>query len=82
VHIYLWPGPRMTVGGVTCKVHAARYLASGLPVKFTQRGTQLIFTDLPVQSPEDPITVIAVECDREPVQEALSSRADQTASSF
>ena len=82
VVVYFWPGQRMTVGGVKFRVHTARLLASGLPVKFTQRGTQLIFTDLPVQSPEDPITVIAVECDREPVQEALSSRADQTASPF
>ena len=79
VHIYFWPGERMTVGGIKFKVSAARFLASGLPVKFTQRGTQLIFSDLPLQPPDSPITVIAAECDREPVQDALSSRADSPA---
>jgi len=76
VHIYFWPGERVTVGGVNCKVRAARFLATGSPVKFIQKGTQLIFTDLPGQAPDSPLTVIAAECDREPVQEALSSRAD------
>jgi alpha-L-fucosidase len=79
VHIYFWPGQRMTVGGVKFKVCSARFLASGLPVKVTQRGTQLIFSNLPAQSPDNPITVIAAECDREPVQDALSSRADPPA---
>jgi alpha-L-fucosidase len=79
VHIYFWPGERMTVGGAKFKALSARFLANGLPVKFAQRGTQLIFSDLPAQPPDTPITVIAVECDREPVQEALSSRADRPA---
>jgi alpha-L-fucosidase len=79
VHIYFWPGQRMTVGGVKFKVCSARFLASGLPVKVTQWGTQLIFSNLPAQSPDSPITVIAAECDREPVQDALSSRADPSA---
>jgi len=76
-HIYFWPGERMTVGGVKFKVRAARFLASGLPVKFTQRGTQLIFSGLPAHRPDSPITVIAAECDREPVQNALSSIVDR-----
>jgi alpha-L-fucosidase len=76
VHIYFWPGERVTVGGVNCKIRAARFLATGSPVKFIQKGTQLIFTDLPDQAPDSPLTVIAAECDREPVQAALSSRAD------
>lgn len=79
VHVYFWPGRQMTVGGVKFKAHSARFLSSGTPVTFTQRGAQLIFSDLPAESPDKPITVIAVECDREPVQEALSSRADPPA---
>ena len=79
MHIYFWPGERMTVGGVKFKVRSARFLASGLPVKFTQRGNQLIFSDLPAEPPDNPITVIAAECDREPVQDALSSLADPPA---
>src|ERR1700739_2891780 len=74
--IYFWPGDTMTVGGVKFKVNSARFFAPGQPVKFTQKGSQLIFSGLPAKAPDDPVTVISVECDSEPVQEALSSRAD------
>ena len=66
----------MTAGGVRCKVKSARFLASGLAVEFEQRGSQLIFRGLPEKAPDEPVTVIAVECDREPVQDGLSSKAD------
>lgn len=79
VHIYFWPGQRMTVGGIKFKVSSAKFLASGQSVKFIQRGSQLIFSDLPAAAPDGPITVIAVECDREPIQDALSSLADAPA---
>jgi alpha-L-fucosidase len=78
--IYFWPGEKMNVGGVKFKVLSARFLATGAPVKFIQKGSQLIFVDLPAKAPDDPLTVIAVECDREPVQDALSSKADVTIS--
>jgi alpha-L-fucosidase len=74
--IYFWPGETMTVGGVKFQVKSARYLASGQPVHFKQKGSQLIFSDLPAKAPDYPVTVIAVECDAEPIQEALSSKAD------
>lgn len=74
--IYFWPGETMTVGGVKFKVKSARFLASGLPVKFTQKRSQLIFSGLPAKAPDDPVTVIAAECESEPVQDALSSMAD------
>jgi alpha-L-fucosidase len=74
--IYFWPGNTMTVGGIRCKVLSARFLASGRPVQFKQRGSQLIFGPLPGNPPDEPVTVIAAECDAEPVQDALSSQAD------
>jgi alpha-L-fucosidase len=74
--IYFWPGNTMTVGGVKCKVNSARFLATGHPVTFTQKGSQLIFSGLPSHAPDDPVTVIAAECDSEPVQDALSSKVD------
>jgi alpha-L-fucosidase len=74
--IYFWPGDTMTVGGVKFKVKSARFLATGVPVRFAQTGSQLIFSGLPAKAPDDPVTVIAAECDSEPVQDALSSRAD------
>ena len=77
--VYFWPGTTMTVGGVRCKVKSARFLASGQPVQFEQRGSQLIFGPLPEKPPDEPVTVIAAECDAEPVQDALSSKADPQA---
>jgi alpha-L-fucosidase len=74
--IYFWPGETMTVGGVKFNVRSARFLATGLPVSFTHRGTQLIFSELPSKAPDDPVTVIAADCDSEPIQDALSSKAD------
>jgi len=74
--IYFWPGKTMTVGGVHCTVKSARFLATGQPVHFMQKGSQLIFTGLPESAPDQPVTVIAAECDTEPVQDALSSKAD------
>jgi alpha-L-fucosidase len=76
VHVHFWPGSTLTVGGVTTKVKSARLLATGQEVAFQQKGRQLIFTGLPVKPPDDPVTVIAVECESVPVQQALSSRAD------
>jgi alpha-L-fucosidase len=74
--IYFWPGQTMTVGGVKFKVNSARFLATGQPVAFTQKGSQLIFSGLPATAPDDLVTVIAAECDSEPIQDALSSKVD------
>lgn len=74
--IYFWPGNTMTVGGAQFKVKSARFLSSGNTVAFVQRGRQLVFSGLPAQTPDDPITVIAAECDSEPIQHALSSKSD------
>jgi alpha-L-fucosidase len=75
-HVHFWPGSTVTVGGVTTKVKSARLLATGREVAFTQQGRQLVFSELPAQPPDDPVTVIAAECESGPVQDALSSRAD------
>lgn len=74
--IYFWPGSTMTVGGVKFKVNSARLLATGSPVTFTQKGSQLIFSGLPANAPDDPVKVMAAECDSQPIQDALSSKAD------
>jgi alpha-L-fucosidase len=76
VVIYFWNGETMTVGGVKFKVNSARLLAGGTAVKFVHRGSQLIFAGLPASAPDAPLTVIAVECASEPIQDALSSKAD------
>jgi alpha-L-fucosidase len=78
-HVYFWPGNQMTVGGVKTKVRSARLLASNQDVAFEQKGRQLIFHGLPIQPQDTPVTVIAAECESEPIQDALSSRVDITA---
>jgi alpha-L-fucosidase len=77
-HVYFWPGETVTVGGVTTRVRTAKLLATGKDVLFTQKGRQLIFSELPAQAPDTPVTVIMAECESEPVQHALSSRVDIT----
>ncbi|HTQ96676.1 MAG TPA: alpha-L-fucosidase [Candidatus Acidoferrum sp.] len=74
--IYFWPGDTMTVGGVKFKVKSAKLLATGAPVRFEQKGSQLIFSELPEKAPDNLVTVIVAECDSEPIQRGLSSLAD------
>jgi len=76
VHVHFWPGETVTVGGVTTRVRSVKLLATGQPVAFQQRGHQLIFSGLPARAPDELVTVIAADCDSEPVQDALSSRVD------
>lgn len=68
VHVYYWPGETVTVAGLQCKVKSARLLASGRPVRFEQDEFRVRFLGLPAKPPDDPVTVIAAECDSEPVQ--------------
>ena len=75
-HVYFWPGETVTIGGVTTRVRSAKLLANNADVTFTQKGRQLIFSQLPAQSPDSPVTVIMAECESEPIQHALSSRVD------
>jgi alpha-L-fucosidase len=81
MHIYHWPGDTpaanwleffrppsvVAIGGLGAKVKSARLLASGKPVAFEQGDQYVRFTGLPIQAPDSPVTVIAVECDAEPV---------------
>lgn len=78
VHVYYWPGEEVTIGGVTTRVRSAKLLATSKNVAFVQHGRQLILSGLPQSAPDDLITVIAVECESEPVQHALSSIVDET----
>jgi alpha-L-fucosidase len=81
IHVHFWPGQTLgtetlafehppvvvAIGGMRSKVVSARLLASGTPVKFLQDDIAARFVGLPVAAPEQPVTVIQVECDSEPV---------------
>jgi len=81
IHVYFWPGSTpaaewlaffrpttvVAVGGVRAKVLSAVLLKTGEKLSFTQDAFSLRVTGLPEQPPDDPITVIACECDQPPV---------------
>jgi alpha-L-fucosidase len=66
VHVHFWPGQAVAIGGLRAKVKAARLFASGQKVDFHQDEIRLSLTGLPEKAPDDPVTVIAVECESEP----------------
>ncbi len=91
LHVHYWPGDTIAeewlkfyqpptvaaLGGFQTKVKSARLLASGKPVKFTQDDFAVRFTDLPGKAPDDPVTVIEVECEGEPVIDHLPVRKNR-----
>jgi alpha-L-fucosidase len=81
IHQQFWPGhtpaadwltffqaePVIAIGGLKPKVKSARLLKTGESVTFTQDEFTLRLTGLPLQAPDQPATIIEVECDGEPV---------------
>ncbi|MGP8252498.1 MAG: alpha-L-fucosidase, partial [Terracidiphilus sp.] len=86
IHQKYWPGhtpaadwldffkPEVVVAlaGLKPKVLSARLLKTGQKVEFTQDEFSLRLTGLPLEAPDDPATVIVVECDGEPVVDQWS----------
>ena len=82
-HIYNWPGDTpaeewlsfyqpptvISFGGFRTKVKSARMLAGGKPVTFMQDDLALRITGLPSTPPDEPATVIALECDGDPIMD-------------
>ena len=69
VHVHFWPGEDLSIAGLKCKVLSAKFLASGKPVTVKQTEFRTHITGLPKEAPDTPVTTIALECDREPVQD-------------
>jgi len=81
IHQQFWPGhtpaaewlsffqPQavIAIGGLKPKVLSARILKTGQPIQFTQDEFAFRLTGLPLQPPDQPATVIEVECDSEPI---------------
>ena len=82
-HVDNWPGDTpaeqwltfyqppsvISFGGFRTKVKSARVLVSGKALTFTQDDLSLRITDLPAKAPDEPATVIALECEGEPVMD-------------
>ena len=67
VNFYYWPGETSAIAGLRTKVKSARLLATGEPVEFRQERFRVIFTGLPRQAPDQPLTTIALECASPPL---------------
>jgi len=65
----------IAIGGLKPKVKSARLVKTGASVQFTQDEFSFRLTGLPVQAPDQPATVIEVECDGDPVIDHDASRS-------
>jgi alpha-L-fucosidase len=80
IHVNYWPGQTpaahrlsffqpetvVAIGGLNAKVKSAKLLRTGARVGFEQYEFTVRFTCLPSDAPENPVTVLEVECDSEP----------------
>lgn len=79
MHVHIWPGDYVAIGGMQTKVKSAKLLRTGKPVAFTQDDWQVKLTGLPAfgAAPDTPITTIVLECESEPVQDNLNVRQNK-----
>jgi alpha-L-fucosidase len=89
LHQHFWPGhtpaaewldfyrPEVVVaiGGLKPKALSARLLKTGQKVEFTQDEFTFRLTGLPLVAPDQPVTVIEVDCDGEPVVDHEAERS-------
>ena len=90
VHVFNWPGDTpaeqwlsfyqppsvVAVGGLKAKVQSAKLLKTGANVNFEQDDVSVRFRGLPTSAPDDPVTVIEVQCDSEPRIDHQAIRAE------
>ncbi|MGQ9629481.1 MAG: alpha-L-fucosidase [bacterium] len=74
VHVHFWPGKEWAIGGLRTKVKSVRLLPKGSPVEFEQSEFSVRFKGLPARPPDDPISVLALECESVPTQDMLFVR--------
>jgi len=74
VHVYFWPGEEWAIGGIRTKIESAKLLPEGKPVNFEQNEFRVRFKGLPSEAPDDPISVLELECESVPVQDMLFVR--------
>jgi alpha-L-fucosidase len=91
IHVHFWPAQTagtkaleyykpptvVAIGGLRAKVKSARLFASGQKVDFVQDDISVRFTGLPQKPPDDPVTVIAAECESEPIVDSSYVRRER-----
>jgi len=68
-HLHFWPGSEWGLGGLRTRVLSARLRATGQPVAFDQNDFRVRFSGLPADPPEEPISVLELECEEPPTQD-------------
>lgn len=88
IHVHFWPGTTpaaewlsffrpqsgVAIGGLRTKVLSAKLFVSGKKVNFRQDNISVQFTGLPIEAPDQPVTVIEAECESEPIFDDLYVR--------
>ena len=74
VHVHHWPGQTWSIGGLRTRVKSARLLKTGRKVRFEQDRFRIRFSGLPAKAPDDPVTVLALECASVPKQDMEAVR--------
>ena len=88
IHQQYWPGHTpaaewltfyqpeavIAIAGLKPKVLSAKILKTNQQIQFTQDDLTLRLTGLPQQAPDQPATVIEVECDAEPIIDHNATR--------
>jgi len=91
IHVHFWPAQTagtkaleyykpptvVAIGGLRTKVKSARLFASGQKVDFEQDDISVRFTGLPQIPPDGPVTVIAAECESEPIVDSAYVRTER-----
>jgi alpha-L-fucosidase len=77
VHAYFWPGETLSIGGLQNKVQSATLLKTGAKLQFDQDKFRVRVKGLPAIAPDDPVTVVALECDSEPKQDQNMIRRER-----
>ncbi|MCS7120212.1 MAG: alpha-L-fucosidase [Candidatus Bathyarchaeota archaeon] len=66
LHVFRWPGSKITISCVKNKVLSAKLLANGEKVKFEQMEDRVTFRNLPKKAPDPLDSVISIEFDGKP----------------
>jgi len=77
VHVHFWPAKEWAIGGLRTKVKSAKLLPDGKPVDFEQNEYQVRFKGLPTEAPDNPISVLELDCASVPTQDTIFVRRNR-----
>jgi alpha-L-fucosidase len=73
----LLAGTDVAIGGLQTKVKSSRLMKGNQTLMFSQDPYRVHITGLPTDSPDSPVTTIAIECESEPTQDNILVRKNK-----